>query len=460
MKKKIGFWSIVLLAINSIIGSGIFLSPGAVVQSSGSKALILYGIAAFFAAILAVTFAAAAKYVAHSGAAYIYAKAAFGEHVGFYVGITRYIATCIAWGVMATAVVKTVLRIFGFDQNDLMLVTISLILLMLALLVINCFGPKFFELVNNLSTIGKLAALLVFIIFGVGVIATTGVNHFAQIDRLTSAGSSATLSTLVMGVIAAFYAFTGFESVASGADDMYKPEKNLPIAIPLAISVIAVVYIGVVWIAMMVNPQAMMATKEVVALVAVFNNPLIQNIVLYGALISMLGINVAASFHSPRVLEAIAKQGQLPSWLAGRTAKNFPLPAFLLTIALAVLLPMAFRYDMTSIIILSSISRFVQFLIIPLCVMKFFRGRGDRRLINPARPNVLTDMVCPAVSLILTVLLLIKFDWIGQFTILDANNQHAPNYFAIVAMILGYVVIPFGMMLFNYQTKKKRYEYD
>lgn len=106
MKKKIGFWSIVLLAINSIIGSGIFLSPGAVVQSSGSKALILYGIAAFFAAILAVTFAAAAKYVAHSGAAYIYAKAAFGEHVGFYVGITRYIATCIAWGVMATAVAK------------------------------------------------------------------------------------------------------------------------------------------------------------------------------------------------------------------------------------------------------------------------------------------------------------------------------------------------------------------
>lgn len=43
---KLGFWSIVLLAINSIIGSGIFLTPGSVVQQAGSKALIVYFIAA------------------------------------------------------------------------------------------------------------------------------------------------------------------------------------------------------------------------------------------------------------------------------------------------------------------------------------------------------------------------------------------------------------------------------
>ena len=38
---KLGFWSIVLLAINAIIGSGIFLTPGSVVQQAGSKALIV-----------------------------------------------------------------------------------------------------------------------------------------------------------------------------------------------------------------------------------------------------------------------------------------------------------------------------------------------------------------------------------------------------------------------------------
>ncbi|WP_262900914.1 amino acid permease [Staphylococcus simulans] len=98
--KKLGFWSIVLLAINSIIGSGIFLSPGAVIQKAGKYTLVVYAAAAIFAAVLAITFAAAAKYVNKSGASYAYATAAFGENVGFYVGITRFVAASIAWGAL------------------------------------------------------------------------------------------------------------------------------------------------------------------------------------------------------------------------------------------------------------------------------------------------------------------------------------------------------------------------
>lgn len=59
MKKKLGFYSIVLLTINSIIGTGIFLSPGGVVAKAGDKALIIYIMAAVFASVLAVTFASA-----------------------------------------------------------------------------------------------------------------------------------------------------------------------------------------------------------------------------------------------------------------------------------------------------------------------------------------------------------------------------------------------------------------
>ena len=78
MNKKLGFWSIVLLTINSIIGTGIFLSPGGVAKSAGSLAPVLYICAAIFAAVLAVTFAAASKYVNKSGAAYAYTRGAQG----------------------------------------------------------------------------------------------------------------------------------------------------------------------------------------------------------------------------------------------------------------------------------------------------------------------------------------------------------------------------------------------
>ena len=131
--KKLGFWSIVLLTINSIIGSGIFLSPGSVVKMSGKYAPVIYLAAAVFAAILAITFASAAKYVSKGGASYAYTKAAFGDNWGLYIGITRFFSAAIAWGVMATGVVKTVLNIFGKDNTDFGYITIGFIVLMVIL---------------------------------------------------------------------------------------------------------------------------------------------------------------------------------------------------------------------------------------------------------------------------------------------------------------------------------------
>ena len=60
--KKLGFWFIVLFAINSIIGSGIFLTPGSVVSMVGAKAPLAYLGAAVIAIVLAISFASAAKY--------------------------------------------------------------------------------------------------------------------------------------------------------------------------------------------------------------------------------------------------------------------------------------------------------------------------------------------------------------------------------------------------------------
>ncbi|WP_282708502.1 APC family permease [Ligilactobacillus sp. Marseille-Q7487] len=459
MKKKLGFWSIVLLAVNAIIGSGIFLSPGSVVTLAGTKTAWVYLTAALFAAVLAITFAAAAKYVTKSGAAYAYAKAAFGENVGFYVGITRFVAASIAWGVLATGVVKTVLSIFGLDSTDFWLVTYGFIGLMVVLLLIHLLGAKVFEFINNLSTIGKLFALVTTIVAGGYLLITTGQNHFADINDLKNASGQPLIapmntSVFVTATIAAFYAFTGFESVASGSEDMQEPQKNLPKAIPLAILIIAAIYIGIVLVAMTLDPKAIVETKEVVALVAIFDNVIIRNIVLYGALISMFGINVAASFLTPRVLEAMANEKQIPQWFAKRTSRDFPLRAFMITALIAIVIPMAFKYNMTSIIVLSSISRFVQYLVVPIGVICFFYGKNAEPILNNVSKNWLTDVGLPIISVGLTGFLLIKFDWVGQFTILDAAGKAHANWYAICAMLIGYLILPAILFMMTKKEKK------
>ncbi|NUE97610.1 APC family permease [Lactobacillus melliventris] len=457
---KLGFWSIVLLAINSIIGSGIFLTPGSVVSQAGSKALIVYFIAAIFASILAISFSAAAKYVTKSGASYAYSKAAFGDNVGFYVGILRYFSASVAWGVMAVGVIKSTISIFGGNPDKFLNVTIGFIILMVVVTVINLFGQKFVKLVMNLATAGKLAALILIIVAGVVLLIKTGATHsLSSVDQITQNGHKIvpTLTTtgLVMAVVSAFYAFTGFESVASGSEDMQEPEKNLPKAIPLAILVIAAIYIGVVAVAMVLDPKALMTTKQVVAVSAIFKNEILRDVILVGALISMLGINVASSFNAPRILEAMAREHQLPGTLTERTKNNFPIKTFFISEALAILVPLAFQYNMTNLITLSAMVRFLGFIIVPLAVICFYYGKNKQPIL-PAPKNVITDIFVPILSIVLVIFLLIKYNWQAQFGIIENGKVVGVNWYAIFMMIFGFVILPLFMFWFSRKERSKQ----
>ena len=457
---KLGFWSIVLLAINSIIGSGIFLTPGSVVSQAGSKALIVYFIAAIFASVLAISFSAAAKYVTKSGASYAYSKAAFGDNVGFYVGILRYFSASVAWGVMAVGVIKSTISIFGGNPDNFLNVTIGFIILMVVVTVINLFGQKFVKLVMNLATAGKLAALILIIVAGVVLLITTGATHsLSSVDQITQNGQrivpTLTTTGLVMAVVSAFYAFTGFESVASGSEDMQEPEKNLPKAIPLAILVIAAIYIGVVAVAMVLDPKALMTTKQVVAVSAIFKNDILRDVILVGALVSMLGINVASSFNAPRILEAMAREHQLPATLTKRTKNNFPIKTFFISEALAILVPLAFQYNMTNLITLSAMVRFLGFIIVPLAVICFYYGKNKQPIL-PAPKNVITDIFVPILSIILVIFLLVKYNWQAQFGIIENGQVVGVNWYAIFMMIFGFIILPLFMFWFYRKERGKQ----
>ncbi|MGK4060931.1 APC family permease [Lactobacillus johnsonii] len=456
---KLGFWSIVLLAINSIIGSGIFLTPGSVVQQAGSKALIVYFIAAIFASILAISFAAAAKYVTKSGAAYAYSKAAFGNNVGFYMGILRYFSASVAWGVMAVGVIKSTISIFGGNPNETMSVTIGFLILMAVITIINLFGQKVVKYVMNLATIGKLAALVLIIVAGVVLLIVSGASsNLSQVDKITQNGQKIvpTLTTtgFVMAIVSAFYAFTGFESVASGSDDMKNPAKNLPRAIPLAIIVIAVIYIGVVAVAMMLDPKALMTTKQVVAIAAIFKNEILRDVILVGALVSMFGINVASSFNAPRILEAMARENQFSKALTKRTKNNFPIRTFFISVLLAILIPMAFEYNMVNLITLSAMVRFLGFIVVPLAVIKFYRGKTAEPVLN-AQKNVWTDIVVPILSIALVIFLLVEYNWKAQFGVVNAQGQVTGiNWYAIAMMIFGFILLPLIMFTISRKDRK------
>ncbi|MFZ2261923.1 MAG: APC family permease [Luteococcus japonicus] len=444
---KFGFWSIVLLTINGIIGTGIFLSPAGVIKVAGTWTPLVYVLAGVFAGVLAVTFAAAARYVSENGSSFAYARVAFGDDIGFYVGITRFMAGAIAWGVMATAVVTTVLGIFGgkaaVTQTN---TTVGFIVLMAVLLAINLAGTGITKWFNNVSTMGKVLALLLAVVAGL-VILGTGGNHFDELRHLTNPDGSAMIpgmdTTIFVGaVLSAFYAYTGFESVATAASEMDRPERNLPRAIPLGVGIVMAIYVGVVGVTMMINPQGLLTSTEPVILASAFNNPFIRNLIVLGAVLSMFGINVAASFSTPRIFDAMSRRQMVPAVISRTSGRGVPYVAFLLTALVAIAIPMAFGYSMRGIMVISSVSRFIQFLVVPVAVVIFYLGRS-RHHTHEVHRNVVLDVVVPLVALAASIFLMVRFDWVGQFSTPDGGT----NQWAVWAMVIGYVVLPVALYI-------------
>ncbi|WP_133297796.1 amino acid permease, partial [Lactobacillus rodentium] len=220
------------------------------------------------------------------------------------------------------------------------------------------------------------------------------------------------------------------------------------------ILVIAVVYIGVVAVAMILNPTALMTTTQVVAIAAIFKNEILRDVILVGALISMFGINVASSFNAPRILEAMAREKQLSSSLTKRTKNNFPIRTFFVSVALAILIPLAFEYNMTNIITLSAMVRFFGFIVVPLAVIQFFRGKTSETVLK-AKKNVWTDIVVPVISILLVIFLLVEYDWKTQFGVVNASGVvTGVNWYAIAMIIFGFVILPVIMFIISKLDKK------
>lgn len=444
---KFGFWSLVLYTVNAVIGSGIFLTPGSVVKTSGAWTPLVYLAAGVLAGILSVTFAAAAKYVTGNGAYFAYIRVAFGEDLGFYAGITRFMAAAIAWGVMATAVTTTVLEVFGGAQAVTPgHITVGFVLLVALLFAVTVAGTRVTKWVSNVSTVGKIGALVLVMVAGLVVVVVSGQNHFADLAQLAGAPSSSippmSTGVFVAAALTAFYAYTGFESVATASSEFQAPERNLPRAIPLGVLVVTLVYVGVLGIVLMVSPGSILASQETVALASVFTSPWVKGLIVVGALTSMFGINVSAAFSAPRVLEAMAEQHMLSPRLSRKSRLGVPVLSFVLTAAVALAVPMAFGYQMRGIMVISVVTRFIEFLAVPFAVIVFFLGRARHRT-EAAPRNVVTDVLLQVLAIAVSVFLLVEFDWAEQFS----TTEGSLNWWAVWAMVACYVFIPLALYI-------------
>lgn len=365
-KKKLGLWSIVLLGINSVIGSGIFLLPGKAMKLMGPGSIWVYLFDMVLVMSMALCFAEVAGMFNKNGGPYVYAKEAFGEFVGFEVGIMKWAVSIIAWATMAVGFPTALAKVYpaAASQSAQNMIAVSILV---GLGCINILGVSATKYLNNIITVGKLVPLIFFV--AIGIFCIKGSNFTPMFPNSVSSATFGSTAILI------FYAFTGFESIAVAAEDMENPQKNLPKAIVITMILVSIIYVLTQTVAVGTLGAKLATTATPVADSAnTFFGGFGGILVTAGTLVSIGGINIAASFITPRSGVALAEDGLLPKVIAKRSKFDTPYIAIIITVLLAI--PIALSGSFTQLAAISAISRFAQY--IPTCLSVIvFRRRNN-----------------------------------------------------------------------------------
>lgn len=393
-KNKLGFWSIVLLGINSIVGSGIFLLPNKAYAEVGVKSVGVIFFDMILVLSIALCFAEAAGLFKKNGGPYVYAKEAFGEFAGFEVGFMKWAIGIIAWGAMAAAFVQALAKIWPNVEN---IRAVIIVVLIGGLGIINILGVKLSKLLNNIITIGKLLPLILFV--SIGIFFIKGGNFSVSQEVVKDTGTFGSAALLM------FYAFTGFESIAVAAEDMENPKKNLPKAIITVMAIVSLFYVLIFIVSIGTLGEGLRTSIAPIADSATsFLGPIGGSIVTAGTLISIGGINIAASFVTPRSGVALAEDGILPVAIGKNGRYGTPTVAILISSILAIVLALSGSFAKLAAI--SVISRFVQYIPTCLAIIVFRKKMPDaeRSFKVPLGP------VIPIFATVVSIWLLINSD--------------------------------------------------
>ena len=303
--RVVGLPGLTAIAVNGVIGSGIFVLPATVAGLLGPASPVAYLLAAFVAALVVACFAEAGSLFDRTGGPYLYAREAFGPFVGFQVGWAFFLSRLAAGAAIANAFAAYLGYLWppaGGGAGRVLVITV----LLAALAAVNVAGVRYGGWTVNMLTVAKLIPLLVFI--GAGLVYADP-ERFSLLARPDSTGLRRASLLLI-------FAFGGFENASVPGDESKDPKRHLPVALLAAIALTTVLYVLIQIVALGTLPGLESDPTPLASAARNFLGPAGALGIALGAVISTAGSSSALALVGPRILYALAEGGQLPAALA------------------------------------------------------------------------------------------------------------------------------------------------
>jgi APA family basic amino acid/polyamine antiporter len=340
------------VVVGTIIGSGIFLVPAEMMQAVGSAKLVYLawlvgGLLSFFGAL---TYAELGAMKPQAGGEYVYVRDAYGPLAGFLYAWTWFvIAKPASVATIATGLVRILgtFSIFSFFPDRVISVPFAitwgqLVAIAAAILIslLNYVGVKRageFQLVFTILKVVIILGIVVICFSGFGCASGRGWSNFAG----TFTGATGGIAGFMAALVAALWAYDGWNDLNMVAGEVKKPERNIPIALIAGVATVGVLYVLMNAAVQYVLPAASIASSPRPAsdAAALVMGRIGASIISAGMAISMLVTLNGTIMSGARIPFAVARDGYFFSALAEVHPRfHTPSAAILLQALLSIVL--------------------------------------------------------------------------------------------------------------------------
>ncbi|HEX8156965.1 MAG TPA: amino acid permease [Solirubrobacteraceae bacterium] len=429
LRRALGPLDLVVFGVGVIIGTGIFVLTGKAAGTLAGPAIALSFVCAGIAcALAALCYAELASSVPVAGSAYTFAYASLGELVAWIIGWDLILELALGaatvasgWSDYFRVVCEDTLRIdlpAWIDGSHHNLVAALLVLFITGLL---CLGVKISSRVNAAIVAIKLTVVLLVIVAGIFYVKGGNLDPFIPPSGSKPAPGAESTTTLLQdigintgtfgigGIFSAaalvFFAYIGFDIVATAAEEAKNPQRDLPIGIFASLAICTALYVAVslVVTGMVPYDQIKIEAPLAEAFRSVSESGIAQ-VISFGALAGLTTVTLILMMGQSRVFFAMSRDHLLPP-VFSRVSQRFKAPyrtTIVTGIAVAIV---AFLVDLQTLAELVNIGTLFAFVVVAIGVTVLRRTRPDleRAYRTPAVPLVPILAVLAALWLMLNL---------------------------------------------------------
>ncbi len=306
LKRTLGLFDATAISLGAIIGAGIFVVTGIVAGLAGPSLVISVVLAGCIASFSALSFAQLSTFMPKEGGGYQYAYCMLTPYAGFLAGwmwvfSNIFIGSAVSLGFASYLVALTPV----LPGNSVNFIAVGFCLLFMLL---NYIGVRQSATVNNVLVVSKILVLMFFVALGLG---------FVKLENFSPFVPNGALGTL-QGTSLIFFAYFGYARITILAEEVKDASRTIPraIVVSLALSTVLYALIGFVAVGLVGSNSLSQSASPLAEAISATGSSVAVFVVSIGAMIATASVLLMTILGVSRMTFAMARNGQLPSFLS------------------------------------------------------------------------------------------------------------------------------------------------